>query len=245
MITLDDVQGHWVRCWIKAPGFEDHATRVHWMQVGWQYCDVRIPKDRPDLAGAECLRDLPPKALARLAQAEGFAGHISLTGDRCTWHRVINWHGPSEVPDAGTIRFDDQGRMIEEGLHADYTELWENRGGTGPQALHVTGGGYTGYVMTRGDTFVMGIAKPDKPATGAIISALQQGQMPDGIEMLFDGLHAMGRWHGDTAIATLATQPFVEGTPVAARVDGGLDWYRTDARGAVTTVPLEQIALPP
>ena len=131
MISPADIQGHWVRQWIKAPGFEDHTTRVHWKQVGLNYADLRIPRARPDLTGAAALSDLPAAALLDLAQAEGFAGQVTLSGDHCTWHREINWHGPSEAQDVGAIRFDDDGQMIETGVHADYAELWQPNPGAG------------------------------------------------------------------------------------------------------------------
>ena len=81
MIRPGDVQGHWVRTWIKAPGFEDHTTRVHWMQAGLDYADVRIPLERPDTRSAACLADLPAAVLRDLARAEGFSGHVTLEAD--------------------------------------------------------------------------------------------------------------------------------------------------------------------
>ena len=124
MITQADIQGHWVRNWIKAPGFEDHSTRVHWMQAGGLYADIRIPADRPDLSGASSLSALSPDHLLSLGQAEGFAGHVTLDGDHCTWEREINFHGTPDSLDVGAIHFDAQGSMIETGVHADYSELW-------------------------------------------------------------------------------------------------------------------------
>ena len=43
MIDSSDVQAHWRRLWIRAPGFEDADTRVHWMQCGALYADIRVP----------------------------------------------------------------------------------------------------------------------------------------------------------------------------------------------------------
>jgi len=100
MITGGDLQGHWRRDWIKAPGFEDNTTRVHWMQAGEIFVDLRVPLERPDLAGATALADLGPSTLLALTKAEGFAGRIEVVDSNCTWHRAINWHG---VPEADEL----------------------------------------------------------------------------------------------------------------------------------------------
>ena len=45
MITLADVQGHWRRDWLKAPGFSDTTTHVHWMQCGTLFADMDSSDD--------------------------------------------------------------------------------------------------------------------------------------------------------------------------------------------------------
>ncbi|MDF1728619.1 MAG: hypothetical protein P1U53_12810, partial [Sulfitobacter sp.] len=109
MITQGDLQGHWRRDWIKAPGFEDHTTRVHWLQAGALFADLRIPLERPDISGHAALADLSSAALRRLMQAEGFAGHITVDKSKCTWHREINWHGVPGQADVGLMSFDETG----------------------------------------------------------------------------------------------------------------------------------------
>lgn len=226
MISLSQLQGHWVRHWIKAPGFEDHKTRVHWMQVGMAYADVRIPHERPSVSTHRCLADLSARDLAVLAQAEGFAGDIALEGSHCTWHRRINWHGHPDAPDVGDIRFDAEGRMIEAGVLAEYTELWERTGAGAPRALRFCGGRYEGYLMSLGKTCVLGIGRPDKPTTKPLVAALQTGEVPHDIATLFDGVHAIGHWSGNAAIADLATQPFAEGQRIVTTRDEGVTWHR-------------------
>lgn len=239
MITLEDIQGHWVRQWIKAPGLEDHTTQVHWMQVGTCYADLRVPVGRPDLTDAGRLCDLSANALRQLASAEGFAGHARLTGAECTWHREINWHGTPEVPDVGTISFDDEGRMIEAGVHAEYTELWVPHQAETSRALRLSGHGYFGYLVTQGDTFVLGIGRPGKPTTLPLVEALNSGQIPTGIETLFDGLHALGRVSDGTAIARLSTDPIAEGTEIARLAEDALTWHRRGFGGECDDVVLE------
>lgn len=162
MTTLADVQGHWVRHWIKAPGAKDHTTRVHWIQAGHAYADVRIPADRPDLSGASSLSDLSAQQLAALARAEGFAGRITLDGAVCTWARDINWHGTPDAADIGHISFDAQGRMIEAGVEADYTELWERAEAPPPTARHYRNGGDRAFIVSAGNRFVIGIGRPGR-----------------------------------------------------------------------------------
>lgn len=239
MITASDIAGHWVRHWIKTPEFEDHSTRVHWMQAGLDYADVRIPVERPDLSEATCLADLTCSDLALLAHAEGFAGYVTLEGDHCTWHREINWHGPPEMPDVGAISFDDQGRLIEAGVHAAYTELWEQQATAPSTALRVEGGGYQGLLLRCGDACVLGIGQPDSAATSLLRAALEAGQLPKGIERLFDGLHAVGTWANGQMIAQLATNPFAQGQPVVTQSGHGLIWHRIGFGGTRSDIQMQ------
>jgi len=224
VISLDDIQGHWVRDWIKAPGFEDHTTRVHWIQVGSLYADIRVPLERPDLSGAGCLADVPPATLLDLLRAEGFAGHITLSGSQCTWHREINWHGQSDELDVGALSFDPDGRLIEEGVHATYSELWSRGPEPASRAFRYSGDGYEAYLVICGTAFVLGIGRCDKPATTTCLKALKEGRVPETRAGAFDGVHAYGEWSNGEAIATLATQPFSEGQVVARLSASGLDW---------------------
>lgn len=247
MISTQDIQGHWVRDWIKAPTpdhpeFEDTTTRVHWMQAGDVFADVRVPLDRPDLSGAECLADLSAEALLALAQAEGFAGHVTLAGDQCTWHREINWHGPPQAPDVGAISFDAQGRMIEAGVLAEYTELWVQTAEVLLKAMRFSGHGYTGVLVLYGDQGVFGIDQGGKAAFQPEVEALQAGTVPKGIARLFDGLFALchieGGQDSGRAVATLATHPFAEGRPVLSLHKDHVRWHRIGFDGAGTELDL-------
>ncbi|MCV6595135.1 MAG: hypothetical protein OIF48_19475 [Silicimonas sp.] len=238
-MTPGDLAGHWVRRWIKAPGVEDHDTRVHWMQAGWDYADLRLPKERPDLSDAACLADLSSEALARLTEAEGFAGRIALEGRICTWAREINFHGVPEAPDVGEIRFDAAGRMIETGVHADYAELWEQQGSGPVQAMRFAGGGYAGVLVICGARAVLGIGVPGALSSAPLRAALAAGRKPEGLARLFDGLHALGRWDGETLTAELATQPFAEGRAVLTWADNRLTWHRIAFDGRQDDVVLE------
>ena len=239
MIGEDTIQGHWVRRWIKAPDFEDDTTRVHWIQAGRDYADVRIPAKRPAHKGASCLADLSPSALTDLARAEGFAGHITLDGDNCTWHREINWHGAPDGVDVGAISFDEDGHMSETGVLADYAELWVQQATMQTTALRFLGHGYTGILVSDGAVAVLGIGRPSKPATKPIIDALNAGHVPDNVDLLFDGVHAFCRVADGLAIAALATNPMVEEHPVLSFRDNTVIWRKVGFYGDAEDVVMQ------
>ncbi|MGR3515232.1 MAG: hypothetical protein ACU0GG_20910 [Paracoccaceae bacterium] len=238
MIHESDLQGHWARRWIKAPGFEDHTTRVHWMQAGRDYADVRIPLVRPEVTGAPCLSDLSADALCSLARAEGFAGHVTLEGDTCTWHREINWHGEPEGLDVGAISFDATGDMIEDGVLADYTELWTQKAKAQTSAIRFSNGHYAGVLVTDGTVGVVGIGPPEKPATAPVLKALEAGQVPENAGSLFDGVHALCRLSTGQAVATLATNPLIEGQPVLTFQETSVVWHKQDFHGMQSQIEL-------
>lgn len=239
MITVDQIQGHWIRRWIKAPGFEDHTTRVDWMQCGLTYADVRIPAKRPSLAGFAALAEMPAPALQQLCRAEGFAGTVTLDGDHCTWERAINWHGKPKDTDIGHIAFDAQGRMIETGVEADYTELWDHRRAPDMLAVQLTGDGYVGNLVVVGDRFLLGIDTPNRPATGPVLVALAKGEVPADTALLFDRIYATGLWRDGVAVAERATQPFMEGMSILSLGPEAARWTQIDFRGHRSEITLK------
>ena len=239
MIGAGDLQGHWRRAWLRAPGVEDRLTSVHWMQAGSLYADVRIPADRPDIRGAAALSDLPPRTLRRLLEAEGFAGHITVENDICTWERRINWHGATEVIDAGHMAIDDNGALTETGVHAEYAELWHRLDDDPSEGIELTGpSGRTGFLVTVGHRFVLGLGDPGAPATAEIIAALDQGRRPDGLADVFSRLHVLGRWKGASGMADQATNPLMQGRPVLTRTADGFILHDMDFNGTGRTEAL-------
>ena len=238
MITLGDIQGHWQRRWIKAPGFEDETTRVHWTQAGCDYADLRIPLERPDPEGAKCLADFSAASLCHLARAEGFAGRVTLEGTTCTWHREINLHGTPEAPDVGSISFDDDGNMIEAGVHADYSELWEQRANDKPHAYRFSNALYSGVLVVAGEKAVLGIGQASRPSSKPLLDDLSNGRKPNGLSGLFDGLHALCRVENRCVTAVLATNPFVEGQVIARLDDDALVWHRVGFDGDMSTLDM-------
>lgn len=239
----EDLQGHWHRAWLKAPGISDHETSVHWMQAGTLYADIRIPARRPDVRGAGALADLSDGTLLTLLKAEGFAGSITVEGDVCTWARHINWHGQPDGVDAGHMRFESANRLVETGVHADYAELWNRRIDEPVHALHLTAGTRHAYLLTVGKRFVFGIGDPGVSSSAAALTALQAGQRSRALHDQFIHIYAMGRWVGNSAMADICTNPLLEGMAVlTCSVQGDLTWHSEDFLGHRQDVTLNVVA---
>lgn len=220
MITADDLQGHWQRDWIKAPGLEDHTTRVHWLQAGVLYADIRVPLERPALSG-RCLADAPAPALLALMAAEAFAGSISVQDSVCTWAREVNWHGTPDGIDAGRMHFEG-GALIETGVHADYAERWMHRG-AGFMAEAVEGGGFRGILVRHASRFLLVMGRPGAPSSAPLVQGLREGTASrDGCAEHFAPCCAFGHWQGSAGIADLALNPFAEGQEVLQKTGTGL-----------------------
>jgi len=243
VVREGDIQGHWARRWLRAPGFEDATTRVHWMQAGGVYADVRVPLERPDLGQARCLAEMSTAALAELLSAEGFAGTTEVADSVCTWTRHINWHGATEDVDAGRLSFDAAGDLIEDGVHADYAELWTRPAQSPCEGVQLSGSDMTAYLVSVGDQFVFGLGTPNAPPTDALQNALAAGERPDAaLADVFDRVHIYGRWQGAHGIAELATNPFLEGLRVLTSGPDGVVFHHIAYDGAVSEIPLVSVS---
>jgi hypothetical protein len=215
VISADDIQGHWRRNWLRAPGFEDTTTRVHWVQAGRWCADIRVPLIRPDVAKAGALAALSGPDLAMLLSAEGFAGHTTLAGDVCTWHRSWNWRGFPCPVDAGTLWFDDHGHLIEDGVHADYREEWQYVPAPAWRAWEVQADDADGMLISNERAFVLALGQRGSSASPQLAQALRDGTArADEAAHAFGSVYVMGRWQGGQGIAELSTQPFCEGDAV-------------------------------
>lgn len=225
MITQRRLQGHWQRDWIKAPGFEDATTRVHWLQAGALFADLRIPVDRPDITGLSCLADLDAPALRMLMNAEGFAGDITVEDSNCTWHRRINWHGVPAQSDIGLMSFDHAGGLIEDGVLAEYRELWQAVPQHPLRSAKVTCGEMRGVLIENDAVFALGIGADPSGTTQDLITALDRDTAENTeLHQHFSSVYMLGRWDGVRGIAELSTNPFVEEQVALERKDGLL-WH--------------------
>ena len=244
MITARDLEAHWQRIWLRAPGYEDAATQVHWMQSGALYADIRIPSDRPALNNARALSDLSADQLLSLMQAEGFAGIIDVQDSICTWTREINWHGTPDSIDAGRMSFDSAGDLIEDGVHADYAELWRATPERPTAAYRfVAGEAGQGILVLSNTRFLIGLGRPDAPATAPLIAALEAGGIPSGLHAHFAAHYVFGEWEGSAGQAQLATNPFLEGQVVLTRSSAGFQFTGVtfDGQNQVLEIPVRSI----
>ena len=84
--------GVWRRTLLRtSSGVEDRTTRVLWLQTASAHADLRLP-------------DPLPMTIAERTRQSGFAGLTHVKGDRCQWHRLIDFH-PDSGTDAGTMHF--------------------------------------------------------------------------------------------------------------------------------------------
>ena len=96
--------GAWRRDLLEWDDGEDRTTRVLWLQTPVLFADIRNPAD-PSIP------------------AEGFAGHLSVTGQTCRWNRPIDIKPKGGDGDVGVVATRGT-RMIELGVHRNYLEEW-------------------------------------------------------------------------------------------------------------------------
>ncbi len=127
--------GLWRRLSLEdGAGRVDLTTEVYWLQTHGLYADLRVPMPRPPFARGVVLQAMTPAQQQWLATQEGFAGTLEVAGSRCTWHRTLDYQPPGAVSDTGETRFEDDGLLIEEGVHIPYREVWQ-RQDTGSDVL--------------------------------------------------------------------------------------------------------------
>jgi hypothetical protein len=243
VISPADLDGHWRRNWLRAPGFEDTTTRVHWLQAGRWCADIRVPLVRPE-TNAASLAAMSGPDLAQLLTAEGFAGHTTLAGDVCTWHRMWNWRGFPCPVDAGTLWFDAGGHLIEDGVHADYREDWERVPADPWTAFAVETGDADGLLLSNAITFLLALGQQGAPAFPTLAQDLRDGHAQAGDAAdVFASVYVLGHWEDGSGIADLSTQPFCEGTAVLNRLSDRADLVLPDFHGRSFSQSLRLSAL--
>ena len=119
----DHYRGVWARRLLETPQMRDESTFVRWLQTSVWHADVRIPIDRPGV---------DPQT--QLTNQQGFCGltHVErqAQGDVCTWHRRFDFQPPRADVDAGVMVFETPERVIETGVLASYSEVWDRLPGS-------------------------------------------------------------------------------------------------------------------
>lgn len=218
------LSGLWRRLAIEYPdGSGDTTSEVYWLQAGDLYADVRIPKDRPQVPAPELWDEVPVDELRLLAMQQGFAGHIQLQGDQCTWHRWLDFQPSPPTPDEGTLQFD--GRMlVERGIHQPYIEHWwhEEKVEEGFAAFRLQGP-TPGLLLIVGGHFMRAVGRRQPfAAHERLLFQLQQGEFDrEQLAALLDCEISFGCCQGAAGdwMVRRSTKPWLEGTRLFAGGD--------------------------
>ncbi|MDO8412119.1 MAG: hypothetical protein Q7S93_18860 [Phenylobacterium sp.] len=215
-----EVTGVWRREEITAPGgYRDDTTRVFWVQADSWYGDIRLKIDIPRKDGAASFADFSDAELVELAQAQGFAGQLTVTPDMCAWRRDLDYQPPGPIPDEGTWRIDGD-ILIEGGIHAEYEEIWRLEPEShGLRAAFGLGEGQ-GLLVVAGDHFLMMRARQAPLPAGESLPVLVEAALAEGQRerafALLDMPISYGRISQDWRVVH-STLPWLEGRPLWTR----------------------------
>lgn len=215
--------GLWQRRLLRDAHGEDTSTQVFWLQTGALFADVRIPADRNSAGGS--------------ARQQGFAGVLEAQDNLLTWRRWLDFQPPSASEDMGRVRFTAPDVMIEDGVHADYEEVWErigpashDRAAFALQVEHMADGSSrrrAGVFVLVGEHFMFAldrlIALPAAPSLAELADLAARGQIEGRVrEQLFACEISLGRRNAAGGCEILhSTLPAREGAQLFA-VHGAL-----------------------
>ena len=198
-------------------GEVDRTTEVYWLQSHSLYADLRVPMPRPAFAPGVGLSAMTPSQQQWLARQQGFAGHLEVADQSCTWHRVLDFQPPGELPDTGEVRFLGDGLLVEEGMHTPYREVW-HRAATGAdivalQLMDEVGAdrqprARRGVWVAVGDYFIYAVDRPRPlPPTSALVDLLAfrapESAAPFLVCELSFGLRSGGRSPWEICLSTV------------------------------------------
>lgn len=216
----DELRGLWRREVITAPGFRDETTQVVWLQTPSWYADLRVPADRPARLGADGFAAYSDAELIACAKVQGFAGQLRVADGVCYWRRDLDYQPPSASPDEGRYALDGE-VMIEDGIHADYQEIWRRApDSTEPAAvfrreaedgragLLVIGGRFLIEIVSR-----FGPASQAASLTEAVEAALAAGDRRAAEALVSTRIRFAERDQGGRWTTVLSSLPWLEGAP--------------------------------
>lgn len=210
------LRGLWRREVITAPGFRDETTKVLWLQTASWYADIRVPADRPGARGAG-FGGYSDAELVSLARIQGFAGELSATDDVCFWRRDLDHQPAGPIPDEARYTVDGD-VMVEDGIHADYQEIWRREPGAGGgfAAFRREGGG--GLMVLAGKHLLEFVARPGSAPEGPSLANLLEQALAAGDRAGAEALLATriryARAEGGGWWVELSSLPWLEGQPM-------------------------------
>jgi hypothetical protein len=215
------LSGVWRREVLTAPGRRDETTRVFWLQTRSWYADIRVKADRPRRPVRD-FTDYDDAELVQLAGSQGFCGQLTASDDTCLWRRDLDYQPPGDDLDEARYRIDGD-VMVEDGIHADYQEIWRRlaQGPTPLAAFRLTDDsgapGRHGLLVVAGDHFIEVQDRPRTPPLqrGATLAqvveeALKAGRRADAIDALSFRICFGHRERREWTVA-LSTWPWMEG----------------------------------
>jgi hypothetical protein len=155
--------------------------------------------------------------LVTLAKIEGFAGQLAVADGVCLWRRDYDRQPPGPAPDEASCLVDGE-VMVEDGLHADYQEIWRRvPGSAGPLAAFALDepGGPGGLLVVAGDHLMEFRARAGPPLVGASLAELVEARLAAGdrlgAENLLDAQIRYAGREGDGWRVRLSSHPWREG----------------------------------
>jgi hypothetical protein len=224
------LRGLWFREEFFTPnGYRNTTTKVVWLQTQRYYADLRIPIERPGIAGATSFEAFSDAELIQLADVQGFAGVQTAANGVCLWRRDSDFHPPRTTPDEA--RFEIEGdRMAELGIHSEYTEIWRRQpDSTDPLAAFRRDDAPYALLLIAGDHFLQYEGRngtlPAAEKLGEIVCAdLSAGRRDLAISRLSVRI-CYGRISGGEQPwqVSMSSLPWLEGTLLFADGGGNLD----------------------
>lgn len=117
--------GMWRRTLLEQAGVVDISTLVLVIQTEQYHADIRIPTDRPDFSGIECLADCSAEQLRWLASQQGFTGITQVNDNISQWLRDYDYQPSNGQRDIGQMTFESADVIVEVGVDAEYREIWQ------------------------------------------------------------------------------------------------------------------------
>ncbi|QLF93168.1 hypothetical protein HW090_08175 [Pseudomonas sp. ABC1] len=178
-------RGVWQRTLLRtADGLEDRTTPVFWVQTDVLHGDLRIPQ-------------APAPDWRSRSDIVAFAGITRVVGERCQWHRLLDYQPPGPA-DIGTMRFVDDDEVHETALDGSYLEIWQrlpdSRGGH--QALWLVAEGRQACLLRAGDWFLFAAERSGVLAGGGPLSEQLARLDEAGRDALLDCEFSFGRIQG-------------------------------------------------